>query len=240
MPLKVEFSDANNKYQYDGHAHAVPLAKGAKGKLYLGDRDSGSMVQIKHRKITKAVNCQTDMHGLSQEEGVKYLNVDPIDNNASCLELAYRFINSSLEKGENVLVFCHSGYGRSAAVVIYYLMKAGGDGMSLADAHRITDDVRMGLVQCNDPKAGFRKELMLKLVVEEKRLRKTVTASVDSFRSINYLDGKGNKSPRAAASANALQGGSAGGKGSPMTGLVVFVAFIAVLYGCLLMASGGK
>ena len=69
--LKVTFSDKMNKYQYDGHANEIPLspmAKGpGKGKLWLGDRDSCSMVQLKHRDIKSVVNAQGDMHGLSKE-----------------------------------------------------------------------------------------------------------------------------------------------------------------------------
>ena len=37
MPLKVEFSDKNNKFQYDGHANELPSL--GRGKLYIGDRD---------------------------------------------------------------------------------------------------------------------------------------------------------------------------------------------------------
>jgi len=69
--LKVTFSDKMNKYQYDGHANQIPLssmsAKKDKGKLYLGDRDSCSMVQLKHRDIWSVVNAQGDMHGLAKE-----------------------------------------------------------------------------------------------------------------------------------------------------------------------------
>ena len=126
MPLQVTFSDKNNKYQYDGHAHALPeepSGAGKRGRVYLGDRDAGSMVQIKHRKIKQAVNCQSDQHGLSKED-VKYLNIDPVDNNASCLELAYRFIDAAVEKKQNVLVFCQTGVGRSAAIAILWGMVA--------------------------------------------------------------------------------------------------------------------
>lgn len=242
MPLQVTFSDKNNKYQYDGHAHALPEEQNGakKGRVFLGDRDAGSMVQIKHRKIKQAVNCQSDQHGLSKED-VKYLNIDPVENGASCLELAYRFICASVEKKQNVLVFCDTGCGRSAAIAIYYLMK-NGNGMSLADAHRAVESVRAG-VQCNDPKAGFRKELLEKLIVEEKKLRKKVTMAVDGRRNISYLDGKDDKyrGPLRAPGGGGGRGQSASPQNkSPWTGLVVFGAFIAVLYGLLLMATGGK
>ena len=93
------------------------------------------------------------MFGLSKEESVKALKIDPIDNNFSCVALAYDFIWKGVEKGENVLIFDHTGYGRSAAVALYYLMRAG-KGMSLADAHRTIENIRPG-VQCNDRSAGF-------------------------------------------------------------------------------------
>ena len=67
--FKVTFSDKMNKYQYDGHANHIPLLSMPKGKgqLWLGDRDSCSMVQLKHRHIKSVVNAQGDMHGLARE-----------------------------------------------------------------------------------------------------------------------------------------------------------------------------
>ena len=243
MPLQVTFSDKNNKYQYDGHANELPTEtkKGKVGRVYVGDRDAGSMVQIRHRKIKQVVNCQSDMHGLSQEKEVKYLNIDPVDNSASCLELAYRFICTAVEKGDNVLIFCQSGSGRSAAVALYYLMK-NGNGMSLADAHRLLERER-GAVQCNDRSAGFRKEILEKLILEEKKLRgKKVSISVDSARIINYLDGKGSaySGPLKTRGGDNRMHSSSNQKSSPVVSLAVFGVFIAVLYGMLLVATGGK
>ena len=79
--FKVTFSSKNNGAQYDNNADQIFIVvKGQKkknvGKLYLGDRDSGCMVQLEHRKIAKVVNCQNDMHGLSKEASVKYLNIE--------------------------------------------------------------------------------------------------------------------------------------------------------------------
>ena len=77
--LKVTFSSKNNGAQYDSSADRIFIVVEGKknaGKLYLGDRDSGSMVQLEHRKTSKVVNCQNDMHGLSKEESVKYLNIE--------------------------------------------------------------------------------------------------------------------------------------------------------------------
>jgi len=67
--LKIHFSDANNHMQYDSSAariafYNVQVEEGAKsGSLYLGDRDSCSMVQLKHRGIKDCVICEEDMFG---------------------------------------------------------------------------------------------------------------------------------------------------------------------------------
>ncbi len=60
--FKVEFSDANNAAQYDTSAADVSsLYRGEDGaRLYIGDRDSLSMVQIRHRQLSRVLNC----HGL--------------------------------------------------------------------------------------------------------------------------------------------------------------------------------
>jgi hypothetical protein len=57
--FKVEFSDANNAAQYDTSAADVSsLYRGEDGaRLYIGDRDSLSMVQIRHRQLSRVLNC---------------------------------------------------------------------------------------------------------------------------------------------------------------------------------------
>jgi len=101
--LQVTFSTANNRFQYDASAARIFVQSMPAdfGKLYLGDMSSGSMVQLKHRDTRFVINCQIDMHGLSKEESVKYLNIDPIDNNITCLELACLFIDKALSSGNN-------------------------------------------------------------------------------------------------------------------------------------------
>ena len=54
-----------------------------------------------------------------------------------------RFIDAALEKGEHVLVCCHSGLGKSASVILYYVMKK--EGVSFADAHRRVEEQRHGV-----------------------------------------------------------------------------------------------
>ena len=52
--MKVEFID-NAESQYDDSADRIRGIGKGKGKLFLGDRSSASMVQLKHRKIEYAV-----------------------------------------------------------------------------------------------------------------------------------------------------------------------------------------
>lgn len=218
--LKVTFTDKKNKYQYDGHAHCIGVnnviskGKGNGGKLYLGDRDSCSMVQIKHRDISCVVNAQGDMHGLCKED-VKYLKIDPVDNNKSCLELAFRFIDQALEAGNNVLICCHTGLGKSAAILIYYLMKK--DAISFADAHRRIEEIRFGL-RPDSKTSGFRPDLVKLLLAEEKVILQTGKDSKSKGlvlpsagleeRTLVYLDGKGDM---LGASSNSSSNSSGGG-----------------------------
>ena len=83
-------------------------------------------------------------------------------------------------------------------------------------------------------------ELMQKLIAEERKLRKTTTCTVDpATRNISYTDGKA--APGMSSNYEKIAKSSAKTKkGSPWTGLIVFGAFIAILYAALLQATGGK
>jgi hypothetical protein len=72
--LKIEFSTANNHLQYIHSATKVvfylncsgseaPLSGAKRGDIWLGDRDSCSMVQLKHRNIEDVIIAEEDMHG---------------------------------------------------------------------------------------------------------------------------------------------------------------------------------
>ena len=123
--MKVTFRDTSAT-QYDANADLIIL-KGNNndgiGKLYLGDRYSGSFLQLKHRQCKFVISCDKEIHSLSREEDVNYLNIDPANENFEDLEKAYDFIENTINKGKNVTVLCQTGYGKSAAVVVYYVMR---------------------------------------------------------------------------------------------------------------------
>jgi hypothetical protein len=249
--LKVEFSDKNNKFQYDSSAARIKLSSlkdVSTSKLYLGDRDAGSMVQLKWRKIDRVINCQIDMHGLSQEKEYKYLNIDPLEIEGS-LSKACKFIEKGIKANENILIFCQTGYGRSAAVFIYFLMK--NQSMTFADAHRHLESFRKG-IDSSDPTTGFRLQLVQLLIAEEKSLhggKKKPSVSIDEFRVMKYMDGK-----RAAIMNHGHPGGGGccGDDGGPprknpnsmagYIGLAVVIGVFAVLYFVLeyVILAGGN
>ena len=143
--LKVTYID-NSATQYDEFADEIiySSSKKSKGKLYLGDRHSCAMVQLKHRNISAVVNCDTDLFGLAKEKEIRYLKVDPCidhDDPKKCFEharkifeITFKFLDQELAAGHNVLVHCEKGITKSAAVVIYYLMKK--NNISLAQAFK--------------------------------------------------------------------------------------------------------
>lgn len=131
--LKVTFID-NADQQYEGFANEIPYTrkKSKTGKLYLGDRHSCAMVQLKYRNCSAVVNCDTDLFGLAREKDIRYLKVEPcidaddlqkcVNNAITVFELAFRFIEQELEAGHNVLVHCEKGITKSVAVITYFLM----------------------------------------------------------------------------------------------------------------------
>lgn len=241
--FKITFSDKMNKYQYDGHAHEIPITNPKKtaGKLFLGDRDSCSMVQLLHRNVKCVVNAQGDMHGLSKEDTIKYLKLDPVDNNKSCFELAYRFIDTSLDAGNNVLVCCHSGLGKSAAIVLYYVMKK--LGLSFADSHRLVEAERIG-IRSDSKTSGFRPDLVRILLEFERELNKSQANTVRlDDRIMEYCDGKGLLGSGAGSADKVYKGSSrdSPSRNSGASGfhvLAVVVVLIAVLYGALYVITG--
>lgn len=122
MTLKVDFID-NSDSQYDGSACEIDLPKSkVRGRLFVGDINAASFLQLKHRNVTSVVTCAMDLFGYCKESDIKYCKVDP-DDKLIGFENATKFIDEELESGKNVLVHCSNGEGKSAAVVIYYMMK---------------------------------------------------------------------------------------------------------------------
>lgn len=69
------------------------------------------------------VNCDKEIHSLSREEDITYLNIDPALQASTDLEQAFDFIETAINKGKNVTVLCQSGNSKSATVIAYYIMR---------------------------------------------------------------------------------------------------------------------
>lgn len=213
--MKVTFTDTSAN-QYEANADEVKYTDNkSSGKLYIGDRDCASFLQLRSRNCLTVVNCAADMHGLSGEKDVKYLNIDPDLNNS--FEDSFSFIDKALSKGKNVVVQCQNGLGKSAAIVLYFLMKK--QSSSLADSHRLLKKSRKNVA------LNIRPDLVAKLITEEKRLRKTISICLDG-RKIVYLDSTMGRKKAASK------------QGFPIIPIAVFVGFIGILYGSLLLLTG--
>ena len=229
--MKVTYVD-NSAVQYDGSASevvGVDKQLGLKGRLYIGDRDSASFVQIKHRGITAVVNCEKDIHGVSKED-VVYLNIDPEDDQwlgRKSFELALAFLDKELsEKSSRVLIHCQTGNGRSCGILIYYLMRK--LNVSLASAHRQVLKLRGGL--------QLRSSLAKMLMEEERSLRpgKNQSVALNEKRQIIYTDGGGGDALFGSvggdsAADNKLPKRKGGGGGAWM-GAVAVIVFLAITY----------
>ena len=192
----------------------------SKAKLYIGDRDSAAFLQLRSRSCAHVVNCQEDQHGLSRENDIEYLNCDPDVDPNYCFINAIKFIDSALTKGHNVTVLCQNGLGKSAVLVLYYLMQK--NSSSLADSHRLLTKTR------KNKSLNIKPDLMNLLISEEKKLRKKISVRLDG-RKVVYLD----EIPGVDRSKKRVSGG-----GSVLIPLTVFVVCVAALYGILLFVTG--
>ena len=69
------------------------------------------------------INCDKEIHSLSREEDVTYLNLDPSDITSESLQNAFDFIETAINSNKNVTVLCQSGNFKSATIIAYYLMR---------------------------------------------------------------------------------------------------------------------
>lgn len=122
--LRVDFID-NAASQYDANASRIEFEKSTKLLLFLGDQASCSFVQIKARKVKRAICCSRELFGYCKENEVDYLLFDPDDSNynESDLSKLKAFFEAAVVDGKPLLVFCESGIGKSAFVVAYLAMK---------------------------------------------------------------------------------------------------------------------
>lgn len=135
--FKVEFSDANVGEQYEHSAVDISKLVDSSDQhpgVFLGDRESVSMIQLHHRKIVKVINAFKDNHALSKEKGVEYLNIDPVETGGrQQMADAMTFISRAIADNESVLISCQTGGAQSAAIGLYWLMKV--KGLSFDEAY---------------------------------------------------------------------------------------------------------
>jgi hypothetical protein len=173
--MKVVFTDKYNHLQYESSAAVVYKHPDTNANLFIGDQSSCSMVQLQHRSMSKVIIAQSDMHGLAKQEKVQYCKIDPMENERICLDLSERFIDQALDGSCDVLVCCQTGLGRSACIILNYLMKK--INISLADAHKRLILCRNG-VNTESKTSGFRPELLNLLIFEENNTRGSCTISL--------------------------------------------------------------
>ena len=116
-----------------------------------------------------------------------------------------------------MVVHCQNGLGKSAVIVIYFLMRI--MSFTLADSHKLLKQSRKNF------KLNIKPELVEKLIAEEKKLRGNNSICLNG-RKIVYLDSSRSRKSEANAT------------GFPIIPCVVLVGFIAVLYGALVLATG--
>lgn len=134
--------------------------------LYLGDELAAEDIEFfKKNRIGAVLNCTTDVPNHFRRSNVEYMRIPVEDNlrenqiNKMTLYMphACSFIYKNLNiEHKNVLIHCHAGMQRSAAVVLYYLMKVGG--MKKRDAIRLMRSKR-GIVFHGGAHINFEKAL---------------------------------------------------------------------------------
>lgn len=216
--LKVTFRDTSAT-QYDEHAARIKLGFGKSyGKLFLGDRHAASYVQLKHRQCSSVVNCYRDLHGFSKEPKVKYLNIDPTDDDEKidCLDELYFFVDTELTNGKNVVVHCDEGLNRSAALVIYYVMRK--LDMSLADSYKKVQRMR--------PSTKISSVLFKNLIGVEKKLR-----------GVKTMKWEGRK-PVVVEVKNSRKGSKSGGDSQGVINSAIFVVICVGVIGMMYLIVG--
>mmetsp|Transcript_22141 Transcript_22141/g.30371 ORF Transcript_22141/g.30371 Transcript_22141/m.30371 type:complete len:218 (-) Transcript_22141:66-719(-) len=215
--MKVEFID-NSASQYDENADRIKVpfkSKSKMGKLFLGDSSSASFLQLKSRSCKNVVNCSREMHGFARETDVNYLKIDPDDENVNIFEDSYVFIDSFREKGKNVLVHCENGINKSAAIVLYYLMKK--CDMSLGESYKFLKSQRKKEIK-------IRPQILQQLIAAEKRIRGTISIVLDG-RKVVFLD-------------NLKRSTKAGNSISPFYILIGIAVFFAAVFLGIYLLTG--
>ena len=181
--MKIDFID-NSAQQYDASAVEIKLpGNHGKGKLFLGDRWSASLLQLRARSCTRVVNCSQFLHKTAIEKSVKYLKIDPErdfndEHEPNPFNAAVKFISKALSKGETVLVHCETGKSKAAVVVMNFVMVS--CGISLAASYKLVENVF--------PEVRPRPSLICLLIIEEQKERNNVTTITLNGRKLEFHD----------------------------------------------------
>lgn len=98
--------------------------------LWVGDADSALDARFfSTRRIGAVVNCTPDIPMQFRKHGVNYFHVNlddslkkkDIDKMIKYMPSAIKFIHDQRKLGRNVLIHCHAGMQRSAAIAVAYL-----------------------------------------------------------------------------------------------------------------------
>lgn len=106
----------------------VPITE-VNSHLFIGDKIAAEDARIlKNYRITHIINAAVEIPNF-YEGKLPYVNLklqdDPSQKLQPALEFAYKAIHDAMLQNPNarILVHCAAGKSRSAAVIIYYLMK---------------------------------------------------------------------------------------------------------------------
>lgn len=126
--------------------------------LYLGDIRAGwNPYILKNYNIAAVLQIfgeDAPMEVRKIERLVLKMDDDPEEDIFSVFDDTYDWIESKLEKKQNILIHCYAGISRSATIVIAYLIKR--YKMTYEDAHRFVLKKRDVI----DPNFGFIIQLM--------------------------------------------------------------------------------
>lgn len=127
--------------------------------LYLSGDKVINSIYIKNYNITNIINLTLVEYKpeiLALLKGYLHINEydSPTTNLYKYFDTTFKFIDSAIQRNENVLVHCQMGVSRSATIIIVYLMKK----------YNWTKDTAFKYVSIKrpiiNPNDGFRKQLV--------------------------------------------------------------------------------
>lgn len=131
-------------------------------KLYLGNWAATADAAFTST-LGAVINCTKANHReLNEEnESLRFLRIDMPRDGLEKFDRSLAFIDAALAEGRNCLVHCAAGACRSAAIVIYYLMKK--RNLTVQQAHAALRSARPAI-------AALDEESLAKYVSEIKQL----------------------------------------------------------------------